>query len=76
MHLLGQSLISRSNGAAGTSILRPFRWPLVTWIASKLAALDLVQHGLAGAAEAAGGLGERHVAVGDVGHEAARGSRR
>jgi len=30
----GQSLISRSNGAAGTLILRPFRWPLVTWIAS------------------------------------------
>jgi putative transposase len=30
----GQSLISRSNGAAGTLILRPFRRPLVTWIAS------------------------------------------
>ena len=33
LHLLGQSLISRSNGAAGTLILRPFRWPLVTWMA-------------------------------------------
>ena len=33
MHLLGQSLSSRSNGAAGALILRPFRWPVVTWIA-------------------------------------------
>jgi transposase InsO family protein len=33
MHLLVQSLSSRSNRGAGTSILRPFRWPLVTWIA-------------------------------------------
>src|SRR4051812_36007625 len=34
LHLLGQSLSSWSNGAAGALILRPFRWPLVTWIAS------------------------------------------
>ena len=34
LHLQGQSLSSWSNGAAGTLILRPFRWPLVTWIAS------------------------------------------
>jgi hypothetical protein len=36
----------------------------------ELAALDLVQHGLAGHAECLGGLGERHEAVGDVGDEA------
>lgn len=36
----------------------------------EFAALDLVQHGLAGAAERAGGVGEREIAVGDVGHEA------
>jgi len=35
-----------------------------------LAPLDLMQHGLASDAEHAGGLGERHEPVGDVGREA------
>ena len=48
----------------------PLRRPRVTWMASQFAALDLVQHGLAGAAERLGGVGEREIAVGDVGHEA------
>ena len=52
-----------------TWILRPFRRPLVTWTACKLAALDLVQNGLAGAPEPLGGLVQRQVAVGNVGHE-------
>jgi hypothetical protein len=33
MLLLGQALSSRSGRGAGTLILRPFRWPLVAWIA-------------------------------------------
>ena len=69
LHLLGQSLISWSNGAAGALILRPFRWPLVTWIASSSPRWTLLQHGLAGAAESARGLVQRHVAVGHLGHE-------
>ena len=48
----------------------PLRRPRVTWMACEFAALDLMQHGLAGAAERAGGVGEREIAVGDVGHEA------
>jgi hypothetical protein len=38
---------------------------------SPLAALDLMQHGLARDAEAFGGLGERNEPVGNGGHEAA-----
>ncbi len=63
------SLISQSSRAAGTSILRPFRCPSVTWMASQFSALDLVQHGLAGAAKQSGCVCELHEPVGDVGDE-------
>ena len=64
----GQSLISKSNGAAGTLILRPFRWPLVTWIASARRVGPCAARS-GGRTRGVGGLVERHVAVGDVGHE-------
>ena len=76
VHLSAQGVSSRSKVGAGTLMASPLRRPRVTWIACEFAALDLMQHGLAGAAERAGGVGEREIAVGDVGHEAGADRRR
>ncbi len=66
----GQSLSNRSKLGGGNLDCEALSAAVGDVDRVQLAALDLVQHGLAGAAERAGGLVERHVAVGDVGHEA------
>src|SRR6266542_3965976 len=74
--VLVHTALLESLGCKQSSLLRrnldpkPFPSPLRDLDRSPLAALDLVQHGLAGEAEQLGGLGERQVARGHVGHEA------
>ena len=70
VHLSVQGVSSRSKVGCGNVDGEPFAAAAGDVDGFEFAALDLMQHGLAGAAERAGGVGEREIAVGDVGHEA------
>ena len=63
------SLVKQSSTFAGYLDSQAFSPPAGDLDRFKLAALDLVQNGLAGASEPLGGLGQGQVAVGNVGHE-------
>jgi hypothetical protein len=63
-------LSKESKVVGGNLDAKPGSAALGDFDGASFAALDLVQHGLAGDAEAFGGLGEGDEAVGDVGDEA------
>ena len=63
------SLVKQSSTFAGYLDSQAFSPPAGDLDRFKLAALDLVQNGLAGASEPLGGVGQGQVAVGNVGHE-------
>lgn len=63
------SLVEQSSLGVGYLDSQAFSLSLGDLDGVELAALDLVQNGLAGASELLGGLVQRHVFVGNVGHE-------